>query len=65
MKCVHSTKDNPEGCFAHPEPDQMGRLRCSVCGCFTAAPDGVHGWCLRGGMRRWLASFSPDTEGPR
>lgn len=62
MKCVHATKTNPEGCGSFPEPDQMGRYRCSVCGCFTADEARIHGWCQRGGMRRWQDSFTFDRE---
>ena len=32
-------------CSSHPEPDPLGRRRCTVCGCFTFDPDRTHTWC--------------------
>lgn len=32
---------------SHPEPDQLGRYRCTVCRDFTADPTRVHAWCRR------------------
>lgn len=41
--CLHSPR-----CVTHPQPDQLGRQVCDVCGCFTIDPDGRHGWCKSG-----------------
>lgn len=42
-----------KGCGDYPEPDPIGRYRCTVCSCFTASPDRRHGWCRTGSIAAW------------
>lgn len=44
-------------CWAWPEPDPVGRRRCTGCGCFTFAPDRLHRWCAIG----WTAYLAENT----
>lgn len=46
------------GCEDHPEPDPVGRYRCTGCLCFTASPDRFHGWCRLGSTRKWARQFN-------
>ncbi len=44
-ECRHAHRGSGKSCLDWPSPDSLGRVHCTRCGCFTAAPDAVHSWC--------------------
>lgn len=50
------------GCENHPEPDPMGRYRCTDCMCFTADPGRRHGWCRAGSIKKWSDEIALATK---